>query len=131
MMEICAKDIMSREIIVGHPDMTVEEAIKILFNNGITGMPVVDKKRRMVGAISQYDIIKSVNHKGDAVDLRQRINYSEKTGTIKENTALNEILRRFSAKKIHRLPVVNKKNELVGIITQRDIVRLLFYRSQL
>ncbi|MBI3556531.1 MAG: CBS domain-containing protein, partial [Deltaproteobacteria bacterium] len=41
-MVTSAKDIMTTELILGHPEMTIEDAIKTLVNNRITGMPVVD-----------------------------------------------------------------------------------------
>jgi CBS domain-containing protein len=82
-MPTYAKDIMTTELILGHPRMTIEEAIKTLVNNRITGMPVVDENRRLIGVVSEYHIIKSVEStkKSRPINLGQTINYSSKVIT--------------------------------------------------
>lgn len=131
-MVTVARDIMTTELILGHPKMTIEEAIKTLVNNRITGMPVVDEERHIVGVVSEYDIIKSVDsfEKDRPVDLSQIIEFSHKVTTVSEDAKLSDILKYFVEKKVRRLPVINKQNQLVGIITRRDIMRVLFYRSK-
>jgi CBS domain-containing protein len=132
MIVTCAKDIMTTELILGHPEMTIEEAIKTLVNNRITGMPVVDDERHIVGVVSEYDIIKSIDSidTDRPLDLTRRIDFSHKVTQITEDTSLTDILKLFIERKIRRLPVVNQKAQLVGIITRRDIMRVLFYRSK-
>ena len=131
-MVTCAKDIMTTELILGHPQMTIEEAIKTLVNNRITGMPVVDDEKRIVGVVSEYDIIKSIDsiENDKPINLARVIDFTHKVTTITEDTKLPDILRHFVERKIRRLPVINKQNQLVGIITRRDIMRVLFYRSK-
>jgi len=123
---------MTTELILAHPEMTVEEAIKTLVNNRITGMPVVDNEKRLIGVVSEYDVIKTVNAQKDdfQLNLAQKIGYSSKVTTVSEDTSLQDILCLFIEKNIRRVPVMNKKSELVGIITRRDIMRILFYRSK-
>lgn len=127
-----AKDIMTTELILGHPQMTIEEAIKTLVNNRITGMPVVDEQKHIVGVISEFDIIKSIDsvEKDCPINLERTIEFSHKVTTISEDCPLPEILKHFVERKVRRLPVTNKNNQLVGIITRRDIMRVLFYRSK-
>lgn len=127
-----AKDIMTTELVLGHPEMTIEEAIKTLVNNRITGMPVVDDTKHIMGVVSEYDIIKSVREAADdkPLDLTARINFSTKVATVHEDTPFKEILGLFVEKRCRRLPVLNKSDELVGIITRRDIMRILFYRAK-
>lgn len=128
----CAKDIMTTELILAHEDMTIDDAIKTLVNNRITGMPVVDTAKRLVGVVSEYDLIKSVNtsHEEYQINLNQKIAYSPKATIVTEETSLQEILKLFIEKNIRRVPVMNIQNELVGIITRRDIMRILYYRSK-
>lgn len=127
-----AKDIMTTELIIGHPEMTIEDAIKTLVNNRITGMPVIDSDRRIVGIVSEYDIIKTVEalDKDKPIDLQRRIDYTHEVTKIAEETKLPDILKYFVENRVRRLPVINKQNQLVGIITRRDIMRVLFYRSK-
>lgn len=127
-----AKDIMTTELILAHPEMTIEDAIKAMVNNRITGMPVVDENRHLVGIVSEYDVIKSIEavEKDKPLDLMKTIDYSAKASIVQEDTPLPVILRQFVERKVRRLPVVNKNQQLVGIITRRDIMRVLFYRSK-
>ncbi len=127
---------MTTELILAHENMSIGEAIKSLVNNRITGMPVVDQHRHLIGIVSEYDIIKSVDkytNRPDAtkpIDLDQPILYSSKVTSVVEDTAFEDILKLFIEKKVRRLPVLNTKQELIGIITRRDIMRILFYRSK-
>lgn len=131
-MKTNAKDIMSTQLLVASEDMTVEEALKLLVNNGITGLPVVNKKGAMVGVLSEYDIIAQVgkNKKLSPALFAKKISFSDKTDFVSEETSLNEILDRFINTKFRRLPVVDQSGKLVGIITRRDIMRLLYYRAK-
>ena len=131
-MNTVAKDIMTTELIYGTPDMTLEDAIKVLFNRKITGVPVVDQNGKMIGVLSEFDIIQSIDDssKGKPLNLKQKIRFRAKVTTVDEDTPLDEILRLFVEKQVRRLPVLNGKRQLVGIISRRDIMRVLFYRSK-
>ena len=132
-MDTKAADIMSTEVITAHEDMTLEDVLKLLINGRITGLPVVDAKGRMRGILSDMDILNQITKakslKPDA--FQKPIMYSTKVLTVRENTPLPEILDKFQKTKYRRLPVVNAKGKLVGIITRRDLMRLFYYRARL
>ena len=50
---------MSSKLIVAKEGMNIEDAVKLLVNNKVTGLPVVDESGKMVGILSEYDIIGS------------------------------------------------------------------------
>ncbi|MBW2430677.1 MAG: CBS domain-containing protein [Deltaproteobacteria bacterium] len=56
--KIRIKDIMTKEVITVPPDFTVEETAQVLLKNRISGAPVVDTNRQLVGAITQTDIFR-------------------------------------------------------------------------
>ena len=56
--KIRVKDIMTKEVITVPPDFTVEETAQVLLKNRISGAPVVDTNRQLVGAITQTDIFR-------------------------------------------------------------------------
>ena len=123
---------MTSEVILGHRDMTIDEAIRILFNHKITGFPVVDDQRRVVGVISEFDVIQAVKKLSGKlpIDLHQPVRITKKVTTILEDTSLEEILALFLEKKVRRLPVINAQKQVVGIISRRDVMRVLFYQSK-
>jgi CBS domain-containing protein len=128
-----AREIMSTELLNATDGMTVEEALKLLINSRITGLPVVDKGGKMVGVLSEYDILVQI---AGAKSLKpevfqQKITYSTKADSITEETPIQEIMKRFIDSKYRRLPVVNPEGRLVGIITRRDLMRVFYYRARL
>jgi CBS domain-containing protein len=133
MTETTAKEIMTRDLIRATEDMTIEEALMVLINHRVTGLPVVDKKGKMKGVISEYDILSQISgsKKKRASIFQDKINYSKKIEAISEDTPLSEIVAEFIDTKYRRLPVVDGKGNLVGIITRRDLMRVYYYRARL
>lgn len=131
-MKTVAKDIMSNKLIVAREGMNIEDAVKLLVNNKVTGLPVVDAEGRMVGILSEYDIIarvgkeKEINH----TLFQDGIPYSRKVECVREDTDLQDILDRFISLKCRRLPVLDGRERLVGIISRRDVMKVLYYRAK-
>jgi CBS domain-containing protein len=132
MMKTTAQDIMSTELLTVQEGASVEEALKILLNNKITGLPVVNKTNDLVGVVSEYDIMVQVSEANvEKVNLSVPFKYSAVAKTIQGNTSLEEIIDIFISLKYRRLLVVDDKNKLTGIITRRDLMKLFYYRARL
>lgn len=132
MNKTTARDIMSSRLIVANVGMSVEDALKLLVNNKITGLPVVNQQGQMVGIISEYDIIARVGKqkKLDPESFKGELPYSKQVEAVQEDTSLEDILDRFIAAKCRRLPVLDKAGKLVGIISRRDVMKVLYYRAK-
>lgn len=131
--ETTAKEIMTRDIVQASEDMTIEEALKVLINHRITGLPVVNANGKMTGVISEYDILTQLSkstEKNTKV-FQDPIHFSKNTDAISEDTPLSKIVTEFIDTKFRRLPVVDKSGNLVGIITRRDLMRVYYYRARL
>lgn len=132
-MDTVASDIMSNEVLTAREGITVEEALKLLINSRITGMPVVDEKGKMIGVMSEFDILSQIadekNMKSEA--FKQPAKFNRVLDTISEKAPLTEVIERFIVSKYRRLPVVDKSGRLMGIITRRDLMRVFYYRSKL
>ncbi|MCK5616552.1 CBS domain-containing protein [Candidatus Pacearchaeota archaeon] len=145
-----AKEFMTKEVIAVQENEGIKQIFKLLDESGILGVPVVNDKNHVVGIITEADLIKhfttlqaprSINLLGGIVYLDNVADFNEhlkdqcaetvkdlmfdSVVTIQENTTLQEMLNIMSDQQINRLPVVNKKDELVGIITRTDIVHQL------
>lgn len=131
-MKTTAKDIMSNKLIVAKEGMNIEDAVKLLVNNKITGLPVVDAKGKMIGILSEYDIIARVGkeHKLDSSLFKNGITYTTAVESVNEDTSLQEILDRFIQLKCRRLPVLDRDGRLAGIISRRDVMKVLYYRAK-
>ena len=132
-MKTTARDIMSTELITAKDDSTIEEGVKLLVNNRITGLPVVNKTGKLVGVLSEYDILNQLSklESMGTKAFRQKVEFSKSVEAIDEKTSLEKILSMMVNAKFRRLPVTNSKGQLVGIITRRDLIRLFYYRARL
>ena len=109
-----AKDIMTREIITVSPTMTIKSLAMTLIKNQISGAPVAGKNGKIVGVVSEADI---VSKKGKDVKAIM----SKKIISVGEDTAVEEIARLMTTQKIKRVPVMRGDN-VVGIDSRADIV---------
>jgi CBS domain-containing protein len=132
-MKTTAQDIMSIELLTIQEGSSLEDALKILLNNRITGMPVVNKENELVGVVSEYDLMVQISEMAhmEAPNLGAAFKFSHKVTAIPSTTDLNDIIQLFVTKKYRRLPVLNAKKKLVGIITRHDLMKLFYYRSRL
>lgn len=128
-----AKDIMSTELITVRPEASIEETLRALVNNKVTGLPVVKPGGEMVGVISEYDLLVQISKSGKLEDkvFKEKIIFSTEVKTVRETATLEEIAPMFIDLKFRRLPVVDEKGKLLGIITRRDMMRIYYYRAKL
>jgi CBS domain-containing protein len=109
-----AKDIMTKEIVIVTPETTVKNLAKILIRNQISGAPVGDKNGKILGVVSEADIVAK---KGNRVkDIM-----SKKVVGVTEETPVERIAALMTTHKIKRLPVM-QGTKLVGIVSRADII---------
>jgi CBS domain-containing protein len=109
-----AKDIMTREIITVGPTMTVRRLAMTLIKNQISGAPVAGKNGKIVGVVSEADIVAKKGKNVKAI-------MSKKIISVGEDTAVEEIARLMTTEKIKRVPVM-RGDSVVGIVSRADIV---------
>lgn len=99
---------------------TIGDALKLMRENKIGGIPIVDKNRKLVGILTNRDLRFEDNPERKVSELMT----SENLITAPEGTDLKKaesILRKY---RIEKLPVVSKSGKLIGLITYRDILQL-------
>jgi len=111
-------EVMTKKVFAVSRNCTMRDVQLILKNNSITGVPVVDN-RRVVGIVSMNDVMTALEEGGmdDLVTTRM----TGEVKTLTEDMPLSFAISAFNKFPYRRFPVVNKKNELVGIITFRNI----------
>ncbi len=112
-----AKDIMTRDIITVTPNMSVKKLAMLLIKSQISGAPVSGKNGKIVGVVSEADIVAK---KGRDV----RAIMSRKVISIAEETPVEQIARLMTTHGIKRLPVM-RGAEVVGIVSRADIVNAI------
>jgi len=115
-----ARDIMTHEVISISPTATIRDAARLLSDYSISGAPVIDRESRMVGILTQADLI---SKEGETVsDIM-----TEKVVVVRENTPVDQIAQILTSNRFKRVPVM-REERLVGIVSRADIVRMMASR---
>jgi len=115
-----AKAVMNTRVISVNKDEDIYEAIRMMALNNITGLPVVDENEKLVGVITEKDV------------LALLYNLEDRPGTVKDfmtpdvvcfdqEDDLNSIVETLRTKHFRRVPILDK-GRLIGIISRRDII---------
>ena len=126
---------MTTDVITVGEDMPMMKASIIMKENNIRSLPILNKKGKLVGIVSDRDLRDASPSKATSLDVHE-LNYLISTIKIKDLMTRNVVVVRpdetveFAAilmleNKISSLPVINDKGSLIGIITQTDIFRVL------
>ncbi|MFN5417884.1 MAG: IMP dehydrogenase [Flavobacteriia bacterium] len=98
----------------------VEDALKIMKENKIGGIPVVDENNILKGIVTNRDLRFEKNYKRPITEIMT----SENIVTTKDGTDLSTAEDILQENKIEKLPVVDANNKLIGLITYRDIIKV-------
>jgi CBS domain-containing protein len=113
------KDVMSREVKVIGPDMTIQAAAALMRDEGFGMMPVGENDR-MIGTISDRDIAVRAVSEGRDGNTSVRDVMSEGVTWAYENDTVGRGASIMSENQVRRLPVVNRDKRLVGIVSLGD-----------
>ncbi len=144
-----AKDIMTSDVITAEEDISVKDLAKLLYENKISGVPVFDDQKQVIGVATESDLIdqnKKVhiptvvaildsfvfleNPEKMEKDIKKMaaINVgdicSHELVSVTPDTRLDEVATLMAERQIHTLPVMDGE-KLVGVIGKTDIIRTL------
>ena len=141
-----AIDVMARHIVTATPEMTVRDVAKLMINNRISGIPIVDGDRQLVGIVTEGDLLR----RAETGTERQRSRWSEwfspnsrlaaeyiqsharrvadvmsrDVVSVTELAPLGEIADLMETKRIKRVPVLHD-DKLAGVVSRSDLLRVL------
>ncbi len=117
-----ARDLMSSPVRTIRPETTIEQAQRILFRYGHSGLSVVDENDELVGIISRRDLDLALHHGFSHAPVKGYMTRNIKT--ITPDTLLPEIESLMVTYDVGRLPVLDE-GQLIGIVTRTDVLRQL------
>lgn len=145
------RDVMSKKVITVSPQTTFREIGKITFgrrfSQKFSSVPVVDKKGKLVGIVTGKDLLKRLYPSEEQLiedffeasnfyKMEENVHSAERltaqeimTKTPRVTSPETPLLKAGSlmiVERVRRLPVIDKKGKLVGIISQGDIFRAVF-----
>lgn len=147
------KNVMTKDVLTVRPDEKVEKVARLLLDNQISGVPVVDERNHVVGIITEKDLmVKASELKvpfyltlfDSIIFLENPIRFNndlkkytasyvkeamtEKVVTVPEDCPVSEVVAIMQKKQINRIPVV-RNGKLIGIVTRNDILKAIVERD--
>eukprot|EP00250_Pteridium_aquilinum_P001222 c11429_g1_i1 orf=475-1002(-) len=138
------------ELIIAKTTMTVDEALELLVHNRITGLPVVDETGKLIGVVSDFDLLALDTISGDRTSdsslfpeagstwkaFKEIQNLMSKTHgktveevmtrsplVVQETSSLEDAARLLLETQKRRLPVVDDTGKLVGLLTRGNVIK--------
>lgn len=125
--ELRVGDIMTKKVVVVPLSSSVSEVAKLMKRHRVGSIVVVDDKHgnKAKGIITERDIVhKLIALKKDPYNAQAGDIMSKPLRVVRPTTTIEEAAKAMRGNAIKRLPVVNEKAELVGIISEGDIMRI-------
>jgi CBS domain-containing protein len=139
-------DVMTAPVVSVHEDASFKEIVELLADRRVSAVPVVDAVGRVLGVVSEADLLYKVEladrrEVSRLFETRRRRTAREKAAaddagylmsapaiTITGDTTLVQAARLMDAEQVKRLPVVGPDGRLVGIVSRKDLLKM-FLRS--
>ena len=117
---------MTTEVITFSPDQDIRDVIEIIISNKISGAPVLNDKKELVGIISEKDCLRVIydeKYHNLPPNKEEVLNYmSKKVVTVDESLDVAEAANLFLNSNFRRYPVV-RNGKMIGLVSRRDILR--------
>jgi CBS-domain-containing membrane protein len=145
MRELRVGDVMTTDVVTAGRDQSLKEIARLMYDHRVSGLPIVDEDRRLVGIVSEADLLRS-EATGQRTEPRslflewllhpRRLEEWERRGrvvragdvmvtdvaTVGPDTTLGEATRILLRHGVKRLPVVDEESRVVGIVSRQDLL---------
>ena len=130
---ILVSDYMKRNVVYFHPEDNLRNVINVLLEKKISGGPVIDHNKNLLGIISEGDCLKQISetryYNSPETEKKVKDYMTKNVFTINENTSVYEAINLFLERKKRKFPIV-KNGKLVGLITQKEILKAFLKMQQ-
>lgn len=120
-IQMRVKDFMTQNPVVASPTENIQNTFQVLINNGIHQVPVVSKGEP-VGIVTDRDLRIVLSGEISDPDLNVGSVMSKNLVSVTDDLKIVEAAKTIRRRRFNALPVIDKKGELVGIVTVRDIL---------
>ncbi|EHP88818.1 CBS domain-containing protein [Methanotorris formicicus] len=134
------KIINKKEIITVYPTTTIRKTLVTMNEEGFRRIPIVDAGTNRVEGIvtsidivdfmgggSKYNLIREKHNRNFIAAINEPVReiMEENVVTIKENADIDDAIETFLEKNVGGVPIINNNNQLISLITERDVIRAL------
>jgi CBS domain-containing protein len=117
---LTAQDIMRTDMITISPDHTLREAVQVLLDHRISGLPVVDGEGRLLGIISEFALL-AIAYDPPSRAMPVREHMTRHVISVTPETPITKMADTFILHRIRRLPVVEDA-KLLGVVSRRELL---------
>lgn len=119
-------DLKGRRIVTIDSEASVGEAVARLVQNDVGSLPVLDDEGRLVGVISERDVLRMMHHRGEGA-ARQKVSAVMTCNpvTCSVDDSVDEVMGLMSERRIAKIPVL-ERDALVGVVSVGDVVKLMY-----
>lgn len=143
------KDIMVKDIISVTADTPLIEATRLFGENHFDGMPVIDSEGKLIGLVTEYDMVNNAFHvhlptmqkifenihimdgkeikedKKKILSIRVKDVMNTEPLTLLYGASLSQVVQAFKEHhRVNPIPVIDENNKLVGIVSRYDLIKL-------
>jgi CBS domain-containing protein len=115
------QSIMTCDLVTVGPDERAWEVAETLARIDLTGVPVVDGDRQLLGVITEFDLIRALRAGSDLRDLAARDLMQSRTLYVEPETELEQAADLLLDYQVHRLPVC-RGGRLIGVVSRGDVL---------
>jgi len=124
-----AKDIMTRQVICIRKDTPIFEAIRLMADNNITSIPVVENDLTLVGMLSEQDVLRLFHTYDDEKDRTVNDFMTQPAIHFEEHEPLLDVCYCLRDNSIRRVPVTSN-GKVSGVIDRSDILKCIIKQSE-
>jgi predicted transcriptional regulator len=122
--DLKASAIMVRPVLFARRGKIARDIALQLLTGGFSEMPVLDEEGRVIGMLTEHDLIKAAETGGDLAQTTAEEIMSTEVVTAERDTQLGELMKRMTDQNIHRL-LITDQGRLVGVVAQCDVLKIL------
>ncbi|MGH8065023.1 MAG: CBS domain-containing protein [Candidatus Entotheonellia bacterium] len=125
MTALKARHVMNRRVTAATPRAIGRDLALQLLSGMHSGLPVVDGRGKVIGVVTEFDLLRAVHEGKDLQTVKAEEIMSRTVVCARENDALDDIIAKMMEHHIIRLPVVGADGKLIGVIARADLLRHL------
>jgi CBS domain-containing protein len=123
-------EVMTRDVLSVDPTASIGEAAEKMMDAGVGAVVVMEDMVRLVGIVTERDILRAVAQRARAAEARVRQWMTESVITIDPETTVDDAAKMMFEKNFRHLPVTNKDGRLLGIVSLRRLSQYEFEHAK-
>jgi len=123
MKNMKVKEAISSQLVTVRDTDSALTGLKLLVKQGLSGAPVVSSDSRLVGMVTEFDLLLAIDYVGEGIPI-SRVMTRDVT-SVRPDTDLEDARKLILVHHYRRLPVVDS-GKVIGVLSRRDILRIRF-----